>query len=135
MSRARRADQVEALGQRALVREVVDRRQQLALGQVARAAEDDERRRVDGQPLEPLDERVLAARVTVAISCDCAGLRRLHGVAAELVAQRGVHLGRERVLAAADEKRSNSDVVITGVGIRLSIASSTVQRPSPESST
>ena len=60
MSRARDADQVEALGQRALVREVVDRRQQLALREVAGAAEDDERRRVDRQPLEPLDERVLA---------------------------------------------------------------------------
>ena len=34
-----------------------------------------------------------------------------------------------------DEKRSNSEVVITGVAMRLSIESSTVQRPSPESST
>ena len=31
--------------------------------------------------------------------------------------------------------RSYNEVVITGVGMRLSIASSTVQRPSPESST
>ena len=34
-----------------------------------------------------------------------------------------------------EENRSNNDVVMTGVGIRLSIESSTVQRPSPESST
>ncbi len=33
-------DQVEALGQRPLVREVVDRREQLPVGQVAGAAED-----------------------------------------------------------------------------------------------
>ena len=57
-----------------------------------------------------------------------------HRVAAELVAERGVHLGRE--LACPRElKRSNSEAVITGIGTRLSIASSTVQRPSPESST
>ena len=33
--------------------------QQLAVGEVPGGAEDDQRRRVDGQPLEPLDERVL----------------------------------------------------------------------------
>ena len=51
---ARDADEVEALGQRALVGEVVERRQQLAVGQVARRAEDHQRRRVDRQALEPL---------------------------------------------------------------------------------
>ncbi len=56
--RARDADQVEPLGQRPLVREVVDRRQQLALRQVARRPEDDQRRRVDRKPLEPLGEGV-----------------------------------------------------------------------------
>ena len=56
----RDADQVEALGQRALVREVVERGQQLAVREVARGAEDDQRRRRDREPLEPLDERVLA---------------------------------------------------------------------------
>ena len=59
--RARHADEVEALGQRALVGEVVERRQQLALGQVAGRAEDDQRRGVDRQPLEPLDEGVVGA--------------------------------------------------------------------------
>jgi hypothetical protein len=56
--RARDGDQVEALGQRALVREVVDGRQELALGEVARAAEYHERRRVDREALEALDQRV-----------------------------------------------------------------------------
>ena len=68
---ARAADQVEALRQRALVGEVVDGGQQLALREVAACAEDHQRRRVDGQALEPLDERVLAdapASCAVAIS-------------------------------------------------------------------
>jgi hypothetical protein len=56
---ARGADQVEALGQRPLVREVVERGQQLALGEVARRAEDDHRRRRDRKALEALDEGVL----------------------------------------------------------------------------
>jgi hypothetical protein len=59
--RARHANEVEALGQRALVREVVDRRQQLAVREVARGSEDDQRRGVDRQALEPLDEGVLGA--------------------------------------------------------------------------
>jgi hypothetical protein len=52
------ADEVEALGQRPVVREVVERGQQLAVGQVARGPEDDQGRRVDGLTLEALDERV-----------------------------------------------------------------------------
>ena len=56
---ARDADQLEALGQRPLVREVVERRQQLAVREVAGAAEDHEDGRMDRQPLETLDERVL----------------------------------------------------------------------------
>ncbi len=57
--RARHRDQLEALGQSALVRQVVERRQQLPVGKVARAAEDDQRGRVDRQPLEPLDQWVV----------------------------------------------------------------------------
>ena len=86
------------------MREVVDRRQELALRQVPGAAEDHERRRVDRQALESLDQRVL-------LLYDRHGLLRVrlllrrrvggdHRVAAELVAQRGVHLRRERALAA-----------------------------------
>ena len=52
-------DQLEALGQGALVGEVVERRQQLAVREVTGGAEDDERGRADGQPLEPLDQRVI----------------------------------------------------------------------------
>ena len=57
--RTRDSDQIEALRERALVCEVVDRRQQLAVREVSRRSEDHERGRVDRQPLESLDERVL----------------------------------------------------------------------------
>ena len=53
------ADQLEALRQRALVREVVERGEQLAVREVAGGAEDDERGGRDRQALEPFDERVL----------------------------------------------------------------------------
>jgi hypothetical protein len=56
---ARDADQVEALRQRAFVREVVDRREQLASREVAGSAEDHEVRRAHGQALEPMGERVV----------------------------------------------------------------------------
>ena len=60
--------------------------------------------------------------------------RRVNGVAAELVAQRGHQpLANEFVLAEA--KRAKSAAVITGAGTSRSMASSTVQRPSPESTT
>jgi len=55
---ARDADDVEADRQAALVREVVERREQLALGQVPRGPEDDERRRMDGDVLERHVERI-----------------------------------------------------------------------------
>ena len=54
----RDADHLEPLGQRAFVREVVKRRQQLPMSEVAGSAEDHERGRPDGETLEPLDERV-----------------------------------------------------------------------------
>ena len=56
---ARDADQVEALGQGAVVGQVVEGRQQFAPGQVAGGAEDDERRRCDRQALEAGCQRVL----------------------------------------------------------------------------
>ncbi len=59
---ARDAHQVKALGQSAVVREVVQRGQQFALGEVAGCAEDDERRRRDGQPLESGRERIVRLR-------------------------------------------------------------------------
>src|SRR5205814_7252465 len=124
--RARAADQEERLGQRPLVGQVVDRGQQLALGQVARRAEDDEHGRVDGQPLQALGERVC--------------LQDGHDVDF-LMAWPPNWLRSAALTFAAnafwprDEKRSYRDVVMTGVGIRRSIPDSTVQRPSPESST
>jgi hypothetical protein len=56
---ARDADQVEALGQRPLVGQVVEGGQELAAREVARGAEDDQRGRRNGEPLEALDQRVL----------------------------------------------------------------------------
>jgi hypothetical protein len=60
---ARHADQLEALGKRPVVGEVVERGQQFAAREVAGGAEDDERRGGDGQALEALGERVLALRL------------------------------------------------------------------------
>jgi hypothetical protein len=57
--RARDPDEVEALGQRPLVGEVVERRQQLAAREVPRGPEDDERGGRYREALETLDERVL----------------------------------------------------------------------------
>ena len=59
---------------------------------------------------------------------------RLDGVAAELLAQRGQHLGAEALVLAA-AKRASSESVMTGAGTSRSMASWTVQRPSPESAT
>jgi hypothetical protein len=52
-------DELEALGERALVRQVVERREQLAVRQVPRRPEDHQGGRMDGKPLEPFDQRVL----------------------------------------------------------------------------
>ena len=53
------ADQLEPLRQGALVGEVVQGRQQLAVREVAGGAEDNQRGRADGEPLEPFDQRVI----------------------------------------------------------------------------
>ena len=73
--RARAPDQEEALGQRALVGQVVERGQQLAPGQVPGRPEDDQRRRVDREALEALDERVLVVAVRVRAAALLAHLR------------------------------------------------------------
>ena len=59
---ARDSDQLEALGKRALVSKVVQRRKQLAVGKIAGRAEDDQDRGVYGKPLQALDQRVLAGQ-------------------------------------------------------------------------
>src|SRR5262249_21736711 len=57
--RARHAHKIEALKKGPLVGEVVERREQLAPRQVAGRPEDDQRRRVDRQALEPRGQRVV----------------------------------------------------------------------------
>ena len=57
----RHADELKALRQRALVREVVERREELAVSEIAGRPEDHECGRVHRQPLESFDERVLLA--------------------------------------------------------------------------
>ena len=87
---------------------------------------------MDRQPLEALGERVLLLTVAIGYS----RVRLLDRVARRTgCAARRCTLAANVVLPPRLEKRSNSDGVITGAGTRLSIASSTVQRPSPESST
>jgi hypothetical protein len=56
---SRDGDQVEALGERALVREVVDRGKELAVRQIPRGAEDHERGGMHREALEARDQRVL----------------------------------------------------------------------------
>jgi hypothetical protein len=56
---ARDADELEVLGQRALVGEVVERREQLAVRQIAGGAEDDDCRGIDRQALETFGQRIV----------------------------------------------------------------------------
>src|ERR671936_1544226 len=92
---------------------------------------------MDGEPLEPLDEWVLLERRHGYSACGCAWATG----SAAFTAWPPNWLRRAALTFAAnafwprEEKRSYNEVVITGVGMRLSIESSTVQRPSPESST
>ena len=99
------ADDAEALRQQPAQRERVERREDLPPRQVAGRAEDDDRARVRAAP-EP---QALEQRIAVGgASSPRVGrlLRRLHGldgVAAELVSQRGLHLGGEVDLAPRGE--------------------------------
>ena len=151
--------------ERELLREQVgppqleERRDDLAMREVAGRAEQDEGGRVR-HPVEPeaLPERVRraagAAGVAAAaasrssgahregrVASSCAGpgpagrSLRLHRVTAELVAERGEDLGAVAVVLARAEPRLSSASVMTGAGTSRSIASWTVQRPSPESAT
>ena len=58
LAAARHPDQLEALRQRPLVGQVVERGEQFAVSQVAGRTEDDQRGRADRQALEPFDQRV-----------------------------------------------------------------------------
>ena len=55
--------------------------------------------------LQPLEERVLDARSRARVLVGAFASRSPHGVAAELVAQRGVHLRRERLVLPRGEAR------------------------------
>ena len=87
--------------------ERVERGEELALGQVAGGAEDDERARLGraAQP-QPLEQRVLRrVRAHRGIWARLRLLDGLHRVPAELVAQRRLHLGGEVDLLARGEAR------------------------------
>ena len=107
----RNTDEVKALGQRTVVSQVVQRRQQLAARQIARGAEDHKCRGGDRQTLQSCRERVLQ-RISQGMGCGIgvriapldiswltlarrrspSPLRRLLDcVTAELVAQRRQH--------------------------------------------
>jgi hypothetical protein len=62
--RPRHADDIELGGQSLIARQVVDGRQQLALGQIARGPEDDERRRRRrGLDTKAVEERIRGASI------------------------------------------------------------------------
>ncbi len=96
---ARGADDAEPLRQQVAHRQRVERRHQLLRRQVARRAEDDEDARIRPPPQpQPLEQRVLLG--------DAHRPRRsLDGVAAELVAERRVHLRGERLVLPRGEAR------------------------------
>src|ERR1700677_2775184 len=138
---------MEALGQRALVREVVERGQQFALGQVARGAEDDERRRGDRQALQPFDERVLRLGLGLALNAHAhlpLGRAAAFGFAPPPGAlftacppnwlRSAASTRSAKSPLPRERRRAYSEAVITGVGTSCAVASSIVQRPSPESS-
>ncbi len=122
------ADDGEPLRQQAPERERVQRGHQLALGQVARGAEDDERARLrpapQRQPLEQrvplLDERAHSAAFTAWPP------NWLRSAALTLAANDS---------SWREANRAKSAAVITGTGTSSAIASAIVHRPSPESST
>src|SRR6266446_3020274 len=134
---ARDPDDRKMLGQQAAVRERVERRKELALRQVAGCAEDDQDAVVRCSPeLEPFEQRII--------------LRERHGYrgsglgfarSAALTAwppnsfRRAAATLAENLTSSRDAKRAKSDAAITGAGTLSLIASLTVQRPSPESST
>src|SRR5256886_7109344 len=127
----RRSHDGKTCGQGALLGEVVQRGQQLAAAEVAGGAEDDHDRRVgDAIVVETLREWVrgffdphfsAAASLTTAWPPNCA----------LIIAS----IRSPNVFSIRLRNRANSDSAITGVGTDSSIAASTVQRPSPVSST
>src|SRR5437870_2200091 len=127
----RRSHNGKTCGQGALLGEVVQRRQQLAAAEVARGAEDDHDRRVgDAVVVETLREWVrgfLDPHFSDAASLTTAWPPNSCRIIASIRSP--------KVFSMRLRNRANSDSAITGVGTDSSIAASTVQRPSPVSST
>ena len=124
---ARRADDREALGQQAPARERVERREDLALGEVARGAEDDHRARLGGPPgAEAGEQRVLGE-----LGLD----HRVFTACPPNSARRAALTLAANDSSCRDAKRMKSAIVMAGAGTSSLIAASTVQRPSPESAT
>ena len=96
--RARVADDREPLGEHPLQVEVEERGQQLALGQVAGGAEDDDRLRCRG-PARHVSHAPWWSSAAPASSSV------LHRMPAELVAERGDHLRAERLVLPRREPR------------------------------
>src|SRR6266550_938816 len=127
----RRSHDGKTCGQGALLGEVVQRGQQLAAAEVAGGAEDDHDRRVgDAIVVETLREWIrgffdphfsAAASLTTAWPPNCARI---------IASIRSPNVFSKRL-----RNRANSDSAISGVGTDSSMAASTVQRPSPVSST
>ena len=125
---ARVADHPEAGRQQAPLGQVVDGRQQLSLGQVAGRAEDREQRRLAGSA----DPQALTQRVVLR-PCASAHSRTtawppnwLRSAAIAFIANGS---------GSRDVKRAISAIAMAGAATPSLIASITVQRPSPESST
>src|SRR5262249_39888547 len=108
--------------------QVVDRRQKLALRQVAGGAEDGEQRRFARAPHpEAVAQRIRVRRRARAHSRTTAWPPNWLRSAAIAFMANGS--------GSRDVKRVISEIAITGAATLSLIASNTVQRPSPESST
>src|SRR4051812_33826181 len=123
---ARGAEHGEVFGQEAFLRELIDRRHQLAPGQVTHRAHDDHRAWVRAHALRDRDRDARPdgdASRHFFTACPPNSLRSAAMTLPEYVS------------SCRDRNRISSESVMTGAGTSRSIASCTVQRPSPESET
>ena len=125
---ARVADHGKAFRQALFQREIIQRGNQLALGEIAGGAEDHQHA---GVRFFAMAESIGRVQLRIARHRRYPFLtawppNSLRSAATTLA---------EKESSWRDAKRANSESMSTGAGTLLSIASSTVQRPSPESST
>src|SRR6266568_7566567 len=125
------------LGQHAAVGERVERREELALREVAGGAEDDEDAVVRRTPhLEPCEQGIfLRDRHGYRGSCPAFACSTALTAWPPNWLRRAAATFAENLMSSRDAKRAKSDAAITGAGTFSLIASLIVQRPSPESST